>query len=326
MAKVDFIEGVFNVNVLSLFDGCSCGQQALKEQGMSIKNYYASEINKDAMKITQDNHPNTIQLGDVEELLKLDEYGNIVVIGDDLKKLPKIDMLIGGSPCQGISRAKSGKLDLKDARSRLFFNYIAIRNWLIDNNNPDLIWLLENVVPNQPTLEIMNEATGVEPIYINSSHFVAQYRPRLYWTNIDVKESELPCESGFTIKDIMQDEHGEKVKNLVEEGYAKTIKWGKNYMQWDTSGKGYYSQQNRARYTNAKMNTLTKSNGGDKTRIYLGKDEYGVYYRNASVEELELLQGLPIGYTDILKSKGKRRGIIGDGWTIPVIKWILSFI
>lgn len=315
-----------NMNVLSLFDGCSCGQQALKEQGISIENYYASEINNDAINITQDNHPNTIQLGDVENLLKLDECGNIVVVGDGLKELPKIDMLIGGSPCQGISRAKSGKLDLKDIRSRLFFNYVAIRDWIINNNNPDLIWLLENVVPNQPTLEIMNNATGVNPIYINSSLFVAQDRPRLYWTNIEVEESSLPCESELTISSIMQRTHGEKVKNLVKEGYQDTIKWGKNYMQWDTSGKGHYSQQNRARYTSAKMNTLTKSNGGDKTRIYLGKDEYGVYYRNASVEELEILQGLPVGYTDVVKSKGKRRGIIGDGWTVPVIRWVFNFI
>lgn len=314
------------MNVLSLFDGCSCGQQALKEQGVLIKNYYASEINGDAIKITQHNYPNTVQLGDVEKLLKLDEYGNVVVVGENLKKLPKIDMLIGGSPCQGISKAKSGRLNLEDTRSRLFFNYIAIRNWITSNNNPDLIWILENVIPDKSTLETMNEAVGKPPTYINSSFFVAQDRPRLYWTNIKIKEAELPHESDLTINDIMQKNHREKVKNLVEDGYQSTIKWGINYIKWDTSGKGHYSQQNRARYMNTKMNTLTKSNGGDKTRIFLGKDENGIYYRNASVEELEILQGLPIGYTEILKSKGKRRGIIGDGWTVPVIKWILSFI
>lgn len=75
-----------------------------------------------------------------------------------------------------------------------------------------------------------------------------------------------------------------------------------------------------------KMNTLTKSNGGDKTRIYLGKDSNGIYYRNASVSELEVLQGLPIGYTSAIASKAKRRGIIGDGWTVPVIEWIMSFV
>lgn len=314
------------MNVLSLFDGCSCGQIALEKSGLTITNYYASEINDDSIKITQNNYPNTIQIGNIEELLKLNEFGEVVLVGEKLKNLPRIDMLIGGSPCQGISRAKSGKLDLKDKRSKLFFNYIAIRNWIIEYNNPNVVWLLENVVPNNETLEIMNEVTQVKPIYINSASFVAQDRPRLYWTNIPVDEDTLPSDSGITIKDIVQENHGEKIKNLIDDGYYDTIKWGINYIQWDSSGKGYYSQQNRARYQNAKMNTLTKSNGGDKTRIYLGKDSGGVYYRNASVEELELLQGLPVGYTSILESKGKRRGIIGDGWTIPVIEWIFSFI
>lgn len=314
------------MNVLSLFDGCSCGQEALKKNKIPIKNYFASEINSDSICITQHNHPNTIQVGNIESLIKLNSNGEVIEVGEVLKKLPKIDLLIGGSPCQGISRAKSGGLDLKDDRSRLFFNYIEVRNWLLENNNTDMVWLLENVIPNNTTLEIMNEATGVVPYKINSSSFVAQDRERLYWTNIDVDISLLPCESNISIKDIMRDDHGEKINNLIELGYEDTIKWGENYMQWDTSGKGYYSQQNRARYKKAKMNTLTKSNSGDKTRIYLGRDDKGIYYRNASVEELEILQGLPVGYTNPVKSKVKRKGIIGDGWTVDVIAWIFSFI
>lgn len=200
------------MNILSLFDGCSCGQQSLKNINMPITNYYASEINKDSIKITQSQHPNTIQLGNVENMLTINNEGDIVSVGETLKNLPKIDMLIGGSPCQGISRAKSGRLNLEDTRSKLFFNYVAIRDWIIKNNNPDLIWLLENVVPNEPTLKIMNDTMGCFPVYIDSSSFVAQYRPRLYWTNIKINKSLIPKESKSCIKDIMQLQHGEKVK------------------------------------------------------------------------------------------------------------------
>lgn len=313
------------MNVLSLFDGISCGQQSLSEIGVTVNKYFASEINKDSINVTQSNFPNTIQIGDITSLLKIDEEGKVRndTVSNILKNLPTIDLLIGGSPCQGLSRANNDKLNLKDERSKLFFNFVAIRNWIQKHNNPNVIWLLENVKANNETISIMSEALGYTPYEINSNHFVAQDRVRLYWTNIQLDLSKLP-NNDYKIQDIMDSDHGERIKNLVDEGYAHTVRWGKNYIQWDTSGKGSYSQNNRARYPDKLMNTLTKSNGGDKTRIFLGKDEHGIYYRNASVGELELLQGLPKGYTSTIKAKGKRRGLIGDGWTIPVIKWILE--
>ena len=305
-----------------MFDGISCGQQALTEMELNINQYFASEINGDSICITQSNFPNTIQIGDVTQILNI-EKGGTHKVSDTLKNLPKIDLLIGGSPCQGLSRANKDRLNLKDSRSKLFFNFVEIRNWIRKHNNPNVVWLLENVKPNLETIEIMNEVLGCAPYEINSNHFVAQDRIRLYWTNIKLDLSQLPHPK-YSIENIMELNHKEKIKNLVEDGYADTIKWGKNYIQWDTSGKGNYSQDSRARYPDKTMNTLTKSNGGDKTRIFLGKDEHGIYYRNASVGELESLQGLPKNYTSAIKSKGKRKGLIGDGWTIPVIKWILE--
>ena len=117
------------MNVLSLFDGISCGMIALERLGIKVDNYFASEINKDAIKISKSNYPQIIQIGDVRNL--------------DLDKLPKIDLLIGGSPCQGFSYAGKG-LNFEDPRSKLFFEFVKIRNkinpkwWLLENNSGEI--------------------------------------------------------------------------------------------------------------------------------------------------------------------------------------------
>lgn len=310
------------LNVLSLFDGLSCGRVALDRQDIKIDNYYASEINPESIEIALDNYPSIEQIGDITKLIELDDDGKVARVSDMLKSLPQIDLLIGGSPCTDVSRSKPIRDNLKGSKSKLFYHYVAIKDWLIENNNPNLQFLLENVKPNKETESIMTETIGVEPIVINSDKFSAQDRLRYYWTNINVDTSNI-VDKGLTIADIIDDNHDEKIYDLTDnEEYLKTVRFGKNAMSWDTSGKGSYSQQNRARYMNCKMNTLSKSNGGDKTRIHLGDYKY----RNASVLELERLQTLPEGYTNCIKSKGKRRGIIGDGWTVDVIAYILSFI
>ena len=133
------------MNVLSLFDGISCGQLALERAGIRVDSYYASEINKDSIKVTQHHFPNTIQLGDVT---KIDE--------SRLRQLPSIDLLIGGSPCQDLSiAAGNASTGLYGHRSRLFFEYIRIKEWLTKNNNPNLLFLLENVKPEKKYLDIM---------------------------------------------------------------------------------------------------------------------------------------------------------------------------
>ena len=156
-----------SLNVLSLFDGISCGQLALSNSGFNVSKYFASEIEKNSIAITQKNFPNTIQLGDVCKI--------------DTADLPKIDLLIGGSPCQSFSSANAHSRNGLDGKSKLFWQYIRILTEL----NPKY-FLLENVVMKPEWESIITKAIGVEPVFINSADFSAQIRKRLYWTNIPV--------------------------------------------------------------------------------------------------------------------------------------------
>lgn len=155
-------------NVLALFDGMSCGQIALGRAGITYDNYYASEIDKYAMKVTMANYPNTKQIGSVTEV--------------DVTTLPKISLIIGGSPCQGFSNAGKG-LNFDDPRSKLFFEYVRILNE-VKRINPEVKFLLENVKMKKEWQDIISEQLGVQPIEINSALVSAQNRKRLYWTNI----------------------------------------------------------------------------------------------------------------------------------------------
>jgi len=152
------------MNVLSLFDGLSCGQIALDSLGIKINKYLASEINKNAITITQNNYPNTIQLGGITNVQSVN--------------LPKIDLLIGGSPCQGFSFAGK-QLNFNDPRSKLFFEYVR----LLKECKPKY-FLLENVRMQQEYLDIISDLLNVQPIMINSADFSPQDRKRYYWTNI----------------------------------------------------------------------------------------------------------------------------------------------
>lgn len=170
------------MNVLSLFDGISCGQVALERAGIEVNNYFASEIDKHAIKVTQSNHPNTIQIGDVTKVKGAD--------------LPKIDLLIGGSPCQGFSL--SGKqLNFDDPRSKLFFEFVR----LLEETNPKY-WLLENVVMKQEYQDVISQYLGVEPVKLNSALTSAQNRVRLYWANFDITE---PSDQGIKLEDVLED-------------------------------------------------------------------------------------------------------------------------
>ena len=158
------------MNVLSLFDGMSCGRIALDRLGIKVDNYYSSEIDKYAMKVSEANYPDIIQVGDITEL--------------DLSTLPKIDLIMGGSPCQGFSFAGK-QLAFDDPRSALFFCF-----WRAVKHLKPKYFLLENVRMKKEYLDVITEYMGVEPIMINSDRFVCQNRVRFYWTNITV--SELP--------------------------------------------------------------------------------------------------------------------------------------
>ena len=175
------------MNVLSLFDGMSCGQLALERANIEVDNYFACEIDKYAIQIAQKNFPNTFQWGDVTQI-KLPTEGSI-------------DLLMGGSPCQGFSFA-GDQLAFDDPRSKLFFEFVRIMKAIKPK-----YFLLENVVMKKEFQDVITEYMGVEPIMINSSLFSAQNRRRLYWTNIPV---DLDIEDkGLVLRDILQEDHGE---------------------------------------------------------------------------------------------------------------------
>ncbi len=151
------------MNVLSLFDGMSCGQIALDELGVDVTNYYASEIDKYAMEVSKKNYPNTQYIGDVTKVNSED--------------LPQIDLLIGGSPCQSFSVAGDGTGF--DGSSKLFFEYVR----LLKECKPKY-FLLENVKMKKEWEDVITEHIGVKPVELNSADFGAQNRKRLFWTNI----------------------------------------------------------------------------------------------------------------------------------------------
>ena len=297
------------MNVLSLFDGISCGQVALNKAGIKVDKYFASEINQDSIQVTMQNYPNTIQLGDVTQITE-----------DVLKELPKIDLLIGGSPCQDLSVA-SGRVTkgIYDKKSGLFFEYLRIRDWLIKNNNPNLLYLLENVKPKKQYLDIMNELLGNKPVEINSALVSAQRRIRYYWTNINGGDIPQPEDKHITINDIVFDNN---YRVFQDERIDNSRIFTKNYIKYDLSGNRYYSQQDRAYYLDGKFGTLCKSNSANLMNIWLGDNNY----RKGHPIEAERCQNLPDNYTAIIKSPNKRMGLCGDGWTVDVITHILSFI
>ena len=171
------------MNVLSLFDGMSCGLIALDRLGIKVGTYYASEIDKYAIQVSKANYPEIVQLGDITKL--------------DLSTLPQIDLVMGGSPCQGFSFAGK-QLAFDDPRSALFFEFVKC----VDTLKPKY-FLLENVKMKKEYLDVISEYMGVEPIFINSSLVSAQSRQRYYWTNIP--NVEQPKERGIVLRDILED-------------------------------------------------------------------------------------------------------------------------
>jgi len=201
------------LNVLSLFDGMSCGQLALQRAGIKVNQYYAAEIDKYAIQVTQKNFPNTIQLGDVTK-----------VKGSDL---PKIDLIIGGSPCQGFSFAGKG-LNFEDPRSKLFFEFVR----LIKECNPKWFFL-ENVRMKKEHELVISQYMKVAPIEINSALVSAQNRVRLYWTNINEKPYGLfgdmvadipqPKDKGILLQDVLDNNVPDKFY-LTEKALARIEK------------------------------------------------------------------------------------------------------
>ena len=274
------------MNVLSLFDGISCGQIALQRAGVKVDKYYASEVCPHAIKVTQHNYPNTVQLGDVKSVKASD--------------LPKIDLLIGGSPCQGFSFA--GKvLNFEDPRSKLFFEFARLKNEL----NPRY-FLLENVKMGQVHQDVISGILGVKPISIDSAFFSAQTRKRLYWTNIPIGEVH---DKGIQLNSVLettQDWKPAAVRGRYIEGKTKQF----------LEVKALNTNKSNCLTTVSKDNVLTSSSSGLASQSL---------YRYYSPIEYERLQTIPDDYTLIL-SDYQRRKAIGNAWTVDVITHIFKHL
>lgn len=289
------------MKVLSLFDGISCGMVALERANVPVEAYYASEIDKNAITISQKNYPNIIRLGDVT---KWREW-NI--------PWAEIDLLIGGSPCQSLSITQSKTRKSLDGKSKLFFEFVDILNYL-KSINKDILFLFENVASmNQESKQVISELLGCKPIFIDSADFSAQTRERLYWTNIHVDTLHIR-KSKLVLENVLQEDVHEKYfYNCSFDflGYDKTV--------CATLHINGHDILKRVNSPYAKCQTLTCVSGGNQQKKVLINGRC----RKLTPIEYERLQTLPDNYTAGV-SDGARYTACGNGWTVDVIVHILS--
>ena len=302
------------MNVLSLFDGMSCGRIALDKAGIKVDKYYASEIDKYAIQVAKANYPDTIHLGDVRDI--------------SAASLGSIDLLIGGSPCQGFSFAGK-RLNFDDPRSQLFFEYVRLLKEL-----KPTYFLLENVRMTKECEAVITDILGVEPVAINSNLVSAQNRYRLYWTNIPF---DVPADKGIMLKDILEDgivdrdkSHridanyfkGGNLKSYFEK-HRRQLVFSKDGLchvgDADLSGNGYIK---RVYHPDGKAPTLTTMGGGHREPKVLTSD---VSWRKLTPLECERLQTVPEGYTNHV-SNTQRYRMLGNGWTVDVVSHIFKSI
>ena len=283
------------MNVLSLFDGISAGQVALERLGNRVDNYYASEIDKYSIKVTQSNYPNTIQLGDVTKWRDWDIDWS------------SIDLLIGGSPCQGFSFAGK-QLAFDDPRSKLFFTHVDILNH-IRSMNPDVKFLLENVKMKKEHLAVISEQLGVEPVFINSALVSAQNRQRYYWANWEFGQ---PKDEGILLNDIL------------EPGYYATR--DKSYCLDANYGKG--TNFRRYFFCGSRQLVLQKGyipKGLTKETANEIMHNDGNLWRKLSIGECERLQNFNVGYVGKINIPiTEKYRSLGNSWTINIIVHIFK--
>jgi DNA-cytosine methyltransferase len=325
------------MNVVSLFNGMNTGRQALENVGIKVNKYYSSEIKPYAIELTQHHFPDTIQVGDVTKWREWDIDWS------------SIDLILSGSPCQDLSAAGK-RAGINGSRSSLFFTFVDILNH-IKSLNPKVLFLQENVgSAAKLDVGIMSRALGVYPVRINSSLVTAQLRDRYYWSNIRTKETMFDL-----VTDIPQPKDKRIIfKDIITNGKANTDKhtYLKTYRK--DGSQEYLKRKNET----TRMLTLiyeqkkevyqvnqSKESGGKQpymqNRIYdvkgksvaltecmADKIKYqteDLIVRTVNQIEMERLQGFPDGYTSIL-SKAKAGSLLGDGWTLPIIEHIFSYI
>ena len=278
------------MNVLSLFDGMSCGQIALKRCGIKYNKYFASEIKKAAIKVTQYNFPNTIQIGDVKKINK--------------KSLPKIDLILAGSPCQDLSQGSKQRKGLDGQKSNLFFEFLRILKELKPK-----YYLLENVIMEKDQYQKISELLNTYPVRINSSLVSAQQRDRLYWCNFGEEYFDL---LGFRHSVIPQPKD-KKIfyKDIIENGYViqnKSTCLMEGYSRPHASNRRRFRRWKKFGFVNI---------------VFTKKNLSPYFNRVLSKIEMERLQTIPENYTKILNWK-QAASVLGDGWTIDIICHILE--
>ena len=330
--------------ILSLFDGCATAAQALKELGLKIGvdfQYFASEIDEYAIKIAQKNHPEIIQLGDIRGVRAAD--------------LPKIDLIVGGSPCQGFSFAGEG-LAFDDPRSALFFEFVRVLEEA-KAINPDVKFLLENVVMLPKHAAVISKYLGVEPQRINSKICSAQNRPRLYWTNICPPghlQIPLPQSLNLRLRDIMQPRRevgakylctSEKIQGFLKVNAKQKAQGNAFFFKTKsiddisfslTTMEGVRKCSNSVRIEQVNVNSKHQSE-----HIYsenglmccvtaaftknVGKVQVNDAIYRLTPIECERLQTLPDNYTAGV-SDTQRYKMLGNGMTCAVIKLIFKYL
>jgi len=280
------------MNVLSLFDGMSCGQIALNRCGIKYENYFASEIKKHAIEVTQHNYPKTIQLGNIKDIKKED--------------LPQIDLILAGSPCQDFSRGNKTRDGLDGQKSSLFFEFYR----LYKECKPKY-FILENVIMPPADYEYLSRLMETYPVRINSSKVSAQFRDRLYWTNIGQEYRDL---FGFRYSDIPQPKDKKLyLKDILTSGFTDKLK--SRCLLTNTGQINENQEYLLNRYKTTGMITI----------VFEKEDLSVESVRTFNQIEMERLQTVPENYTSIL-DVNKASDLLGDGWTVDVISHILNYI
>jgi len=282
------------MQVLSLFDGISCGQVALQRAGIKPSFYMASEIDKHAIAVTQSNWPATVQLGDVRHINP---------------PTSRIDLLLGGSPCQGFSKAGSNR-GFDDVRSRLIFDYVRI--WA---RIKPRWWLLENVKMSQRDCDLVSMLLGVQPVEIDSALFSAQRRKRLYWTNIPIAPI---VDAGVMFWSIKEWSGAHLADYKLKRTPSRERMWSGGIGNPRNSGKGVCSNITYAE----KTHTLTIKQDRCPNA---GLIEYEDFARYLTHVECERLQTLPDEYTKAARPF-QRYVQLGNCWTVDVVAHILKGI
>jgi len=295
------------MNVLSLFDGISCARVALEQAGVKIDTYYSSEICETAIKISDSNFTDNVKLGDIKNWRDWDIDWSC------------INLIVGGSPCQGFSRA-GNELNFNDSRSRLFFVFVDILNHA-KKHNPKIKFLLENVRMRKEYEDVITEYMGVTPILIDGKKGFLQARPRLYWFNFDKKTSY--GGSFKNISCILDDENGLDVFKLSSNKRVKAV---------TENERGFRPHRGDIRKTGiGELGRILKPNASytdtitttHAPKILVSVSENDIFYRVATISECEKLSGLPVGYT---KSVSPRQSLkaIGNGWHVGIVAKIFE--